>query len=526
MIKRLSSTLLLLFLFTLPVLAQEAEPVQVTQGDIEFSFAPDIALTVAVAQIDAVPLNTNTPPGDENPAHTLFTFIGYDAGENIALTTAPTIAVYETAGFEAAGWGDELSALRGLLDQRPDLSRQVGLPYVPQTGAIQVLTTRAEYLNFTSGFGVRYLTTFAFDAAPVLEGQVIYTFQGITLDESRYVAAAFPINTGVLPPELAADVDYDAFIDSMDTYFADLLASLSGQDSTAFTPSLDALDALISSIMVGDDRVTEADITNASSSAATATPEAVAALATPTATHTAAPTVEPTFTPKPTLSPFFEVEYGRFAFNVPYVLASDFTYVVIPGAANNPGTPPGDEHPSNVHFTFPTYTYEGSYTATLDFYLIEDDPALFGFDGVVGSLQALLSDRPDLTTQTELPFPPLFIAKQGIQANAQYLDFPSGTGVRYLTIYVQEDKPPVEGSVFYTFQGITTDERYLVSAIFPVNTGLLQTEIQNFEINDFNTSSEGFYTDLERLLNEGGDVTPPLQVFDELIGSITVEPQE
>lgn len=522
MIKRLSFTLLFLVLFALPASAQDTAPVQVTQGDIQFSFAPDIALTVAVAQIDAVPLDANTPPGDENPAHTLFTFIGYNTGEGITPLLAPTIAVYETAGFEAAGWSDELSALRGLLDQRPDLSRQVGLPYLPQTGSIQVFTTRAEYVNFESGFGLRYLTTFAFDAAPVLEGTVLYTFQGMTLDESRVVAATFPINTGLLPAELADDFDYDAFIDSMDTYFADLLTELGGQDAAAFTPSLDALDALVSSLTVGDDRVTEADVI---ASAATATPDTVVA-AVATATHTLAPTVEPTFTPKPTLSPFFEVEYGRFAYNVPYVLASDFTYAVIPGAANNPGTPLGDEHPSYVHFTFPTYTLKGSYPAALDFYLIEDDPGLFGFDGVVINLQTLLRDKPDLTTQTELPFPPLFTVKQGIQAKAQYMDFPSGTGVRYLTIYVQQDKPPIEGSVFYTFQGITTDERYLVSAIFPVDTALLQTEIQNFEINNFNTSSEGFYTDLERLLNEGGDVTPSLQVLDEMIQSITVGPKE
>lgn len=514
----------LLLTIVTPLTAQETVAVQVTQGDLAFSFAPDIALTVAVAQLDAAPLNANTPPGDENPAHTLFTFIGYDTGEGVTPLVAPTVAVYDIDGFEAAGWNDELSALRSLLDQRPDLSRQVGLPYLPQTGSIQVFTTRAEYLNFNSGYGLRYLTTFAFDAAPVLEGQVIYTFQGITLDESRYVAATFPVNTGLLSAELGEDFDYDIFIDSMDTYFADLLATLGGQDATGFTPSLDALDTLVASITVGDDRLTEADVV---ASAATATATPVSAVETvQTATNTAAPTIEPTFTPLPTLSPFFEVEYGRFTYNVPYVLASDFTYAVIPAAANNPSTPPGDEFPSHVRFTFPTYTLEGSYTASLNFYLIEDDPGLFGFDGVVINLQTLLRDKPDLTTQTELPFPPLFTAKQGIQAKAEYVDFLSGTGVRYLTIYVQEDTPPIEGSVFYTFQGITTDERYLVSAVFPVDTSLLQTEIQNFEINNFNTSSEGFYTDLERLLNEGGDVTPSLQPLDELIESITVAPKE
>jgi hypothetical protein len=516
--KRLFALLLMLTVFAGPAFGQTDEPVRVTQGDIAFAFDPEIALTAAVARLPLAPLNANTPPGDEYPAHTLFTLIGYALGEDIAPAAAPTLAIYQVADFEAAGWGDELAALRDLLVERPDLTRQVGLPYLPQSAAPQVFTTRADYLQFASGSGVRYLTAFAFDVAPLLEGQIIYTFQGLTADETRYVAATFPLNTGALPAELPEDFDLAAFTDRLDTYFADLLAGLIDPEA-AFTPDLDALDALIDSLQVGDAAPRDEVAGVSTAAPAPQTPAAVEVVS-PTATIDA--TLAPTFTAVPTLSPFFEVAYSRFAFNMPYVLASDFAYAVVPGAAANPATPPGDEFPSHVNFSFSTYGVTGPRPAALNFYLIEDDPAQFGFDGVVINLSTLLRDRPDLAAQTELPFPPLFDAEQRVQGQPAYLDFASGSGVRYLTIYVTQDAPPVEGSVFYTFQGITADERYLVSALFPVDTGLLQAEIANFDINNFNPSSDGFYTDLEARLNEGVDLTPPLRALDELIASISV----
>lgn len=518
----------LLLLVTLAVLSMSVfaqdEPLEVGEDDLKFTVDPSLAQSVAVAKIATEPLNADTPPGDENPAHTLFTFIGYDLGE-LAPNIAATLAVYDVAEFEAAGYTEELSNLRMVLDQRPDLTEQTTLPYLPQIAPVQTFVARPAYVKFAGGTGVRYLTYFSFDVSPVLEGNILYTFQGLTADETRYIAATFPLDTGLLDAEFPEDFDLAAFENSYDTYMADLLADLNTQDAASFTPNLDTLDELIASITVGDADNSDVGVVTSTETTdqAAATPAAEVASA-----ATSTPAVQPTFTVVPTLSPFFTVEQSRFKFNVEYLLASDWEYRVVPGAANNPGTPPGDEYPSFVEFTLPSYRYPGSYPATIRFYLIQQDPALFGFDAVVVQLQTLLRDKPDLATQQQLPFPPIFDATQGIQGRPEYLDFPSGTGIRYLTIYVQEDKPPVEGSVFYTYLGITADERYLVSVMMPVDTGLLQPEIQNFDINNFNTSAEGFYTDLEDALKADGSatITPSIAMLDNLVSSITVALEE
>lgn len=503
---------LCLTLLIAPLAAQDDDPLAdvpvITDGEISFPLDPALAANAAIARLLTVPLNEDTPAGDEYPAHTLFTLLGYEIGDLLP-SAAPTIAVYDVATFEEAGpeYLEALSAMRVLLDQRPDLDEVVMLPYLPVIAPSQVFVTRAEYLSFNGGAGLRYLTLFAFDVSPALEGQILYTFQGLTTDETRYVAATFPLNTGLLDTEYPADFDYNAFIDTLDTYFADLLASLSEQAADAFTPDLDLLDALIAGLTVGE------------GTAATVAMQ-------PTPTVTLAPTAVPTLPATP--FPGMAVEYSRFQFTVDFRLAGDWAFQVIPGAANNPATPPGDEHPSYVTFTLPSYRVAGVYPAAINFYLVTDRPGDFGFDGVVTALQTLLEEKPplaELDADDRLPFPPLFAAEPGFQARAEYLSFPSGEGVRYLTMIVQDDAPPVEGAVFYTFQGLTSDGRYLVSAMLPVETGLLPAELPDFDINQFNPQAEGFFTDLkQRLEAEAITFTPALATLDALISTIVVGP--
>ena len=54
----------------------------------------------------------------------------------------------------------------------------------------------------------------------------------------------------------------------------------------------------------------------------------------------------------------------------------------------------------------------------------------------------------------------------------RYLDFPSD-GVRFITRYAQDVSPVTNQSVFFTFQGLTSDGQHYVSLFWPVDTSSL-----------------------------------------------------
>ncbi len=80
----------------------------------------------------------------------------------------------------------------------------------------------------------------------------MYVFQGLTDDGQYYVSAVLPINHPDLPANRQeADFD-DANItaEAYEAYLDELLSQLEAAPAGSFTPSLEALDALIESLVV------------------------------------------------------------------------------------------------------------------------------------------------------------------------------------------------------------------------------------------------------------------------------------
>jgi hypothetical protein len=75
-----------------------------------------------------------------------------------------------------------------------------------------------------------------------------------------------------------------------------------------------------------------------------------------------------------------------------------------------------------------------------------------------------------------LPFLPWINAQQSFCAQPQIIEFAAGKGIRYLSHYAQDPSPALDHQIFYTFQGLTTDGQFYVSALFPVQTGIFPTE--------------------------------------------------
>ncbi|WP_045235306.1 hypothetical protein, partial [Deinococcus pimensis] len=93
-------------------------------------------------------------------------------------------------------------------------------------------------------------------------------------------------------------------------------------------------------------------------------------------------------------------------------------------------------------------------------------------------LRALLRARPALPSRdATLPYLPTAFAGQVLHGAVRFLDFPGGAGVRYLVAYSQEVAPLTRGQVFYTFQGLTRDGKYLVSLDHPVDVPFLPRDL-------------------------------------------------
>ena len=71
---------------------------------------------------------------------------------------------------------------------------------LPDFGAAeQMVNAQVEYLDFDGGSGVRFITHYGIDEAPITEHGTFYTFQGLTDDGQYYVAYYHPAPTGILP---------------------------------------------------------------------------------------------------------------------------------------------------------------------------------------------------------------------------------------------------------------------------------------------------------------------------------------
>jgi len=243
--------------------------------------------------------------------------------------------------------------------------------------------------------------------------------------------------------------------------------------------------------------------------------ELVVATASPTAT--AAPTQEPTGSA------------GQSAVLVTVDangVAEDITTQVIEAVA------PGD----NVGWTdvMPQYTL-----LTLEGYPITNHqkmPQIFVYPVKdLGVNEKAVNNAENLRTLLEtqqagdqLPYLPLeFSVKQGILSQVKYLDFPNGKGVRFLTQWNNGLAPINNNGLIYTYQGLTSDGKYYVAVVLPVN-------LEGLPVNSFDTSRlpqdfpndySNYLADTVSLLgqNPDGAYTPDLSKLDAMVQSIEIK---
>ncbi|MDX1616263.1 MAG: DUF3828 domain-containing protein [Candidatus Promineifilaceae bacterium] len=150
-------------------------------------------------------------------------------------------------------------------------------------------------------------------------------------------------------------------------------------------------------------------------------------------------------------------------------------------------------------------------------------------------LQLILADwtaAQRLLADGALPYLPEANAVQIVQAKVEPISFEGGQGIRYLTQFVQDISPVVNRALHYTFQGMTDDGRFYVSAILPVSSSSLPQDIaaaqedgfERFAFNFDQVRYQAYLDEQQAHLNslESQDFNPSLTELDALIESLNL----
>ncbi|MFN8382810.1 MAG: hypothetical protein U0V02_12755 [Anaerolineales bacterium] len=256
----------------------------------------------------------------------------------------------------------------------------------------------------------------------------------------------------------------------------------------------------------------------------------------PTAVSTEAPVVDvPTATQQPSGIP---VSFQNVNFIIPDGLASGATSELVPAVDESTGGPWGVA-PQYISFTLTDYTgrQDNFFKAVVNIYPAAEYTSVNSWaESSFTRLQALLASPATPLTNDNLPTVPFNgAAAQQYAAQAKFVSFNSGNGLSMISQYSQFPGPILKDNSFYHYEGLTSDGKYFVAALFPVNLPL-QSTAENPNADSLPSPYPNDITDTAGLAAYYQGITdtltaasadsfqPSLTLLDALIQSITVSP--
>lgn len=194
--------------------------------------------------------------------------------------------------------------------------------------------------------------------------------------------------------------------------------------------------------------------------------------------------------------------------------------------------------PEHVFFTFSGYAVADDEQAVRPKFIVfpaqgyeELNP---GGSISLPKLRALLAS-PSMPINVEsAPAVPFFNAGQILVAQGKLVQFESGNGVRMISHYTQFPSPITQTGQAYHFQGLTSDGKYYVVAVFPIHSPLQSTadnpSADGIVFPDFASAAPGemdaYYLAITDKLNaaDPASFSPSLAQLDALIQSIQITP--
>ena len=215
----------------------------------------------AVSVVPAVLPDPNAGPLMVFPQHRQIVLDRYPLQEKYFI---PLIRVFPVAEFEAMSEmsADRISRMREVLADQT-IEPKNTIPLLPGYSMMQVFQAQVKFLETTNVHGIRWLTELAQYSAPVNNRDLFYSFQGMTMDGEYWVSVMLPVNAAYLqeswdstevpatglafPPPGSTILKQE-----LESYYTLMLRLLNNTPDAGFTPALDCLDQLVSSIAVSD----------------------------------------------------------------------------------------------------------------------------------------------------------------------------------------------------------------------------------------------------------------------------------
>jgi hypothetical protein len=379
------------------------------------------------------PVTADSPFWEKMPDHFLFLFKDYQHPNSMH---QPRLFIWPVAEYIAANPGFEatFNLLKSLIatNSSVDLST-ADLPFPPLFNAGKVVSLVPEFLQFQNGSGLRYLTFFAQAVTPITNKGLFYTYQGITADEKYYIAAILPVSQAQLEADDSKIPVDAALYDNYQTYLTQIKDQMTAAPNESFAPDLKSLDTMMQSLEV-----------NPEINAQTVYSQ--------------------------------DADFYKASIQLNSTLGFDWVENNVEATTGDGSMMPMSIHPYLGGIKLTGYPLQDQFhkpqliTFDLNEYLAMDPSA----QDTVDALKALLAaEGQAIPMDGKLPFFPMFPANQVFHTQAKILHHQNGSGLRYLTMYSQAFLAVDNYSLFYTYQGLSSDGKTYVIAILPIKASIL-----------------------------------------------------
>ncbi len=257
----------------------------------------------------------------------------------------------------------------------------------------------------------------------------------------------------------------------------------------------------------------------------TSMPTAASATNTPPQPTSSPEPAQDTATPEALLP---QADFAGVTFSYDPQIGSSVAGEEVPAVNQGQGAP-WEIQPDTIKFSFEDYPVAGSFTDPVimifpvkDFESMSDVAAK-----VINDERQLIAVRPQTAPANGFPFLPTWNAGQIMDTKVVYFKFSNGTGIRYLTEFAQNFATVNNKYLLYTYQGLTSDGKYYISAILPVTNAILPPDDLTIPGGDFQKFSNNFktyITDIQAKLDAQSEdsFVPSLTLLDNMVKSIVI----
>lgn len=151
------------------------------------------------------------------------------------------------------------------------------------------------------------------------------------------------------------------------------------------------------------------------------------------------------------------------------------------------------------------------------------------------ALKALIAERPDLSQWDRrdetgayfdvLPYIPTLPHGQILRARLHYVESADVSGIAYITYSNASPEPFLANMFTYTFQGVSADGEWYISASFPITAPMFPTEPEPVEPDVFYGQWPQYVTETIAALEQAApsDFAPSLAALDAFVGTFNFE---